>query len=97
MAISGRFFLLCSSYLNTLSLLKRTYTVGNASPVTIAYPEAKELKQEHHFKDNINLAWTKLNEYYMHTDDSPVYLAATVLHPRLNWAWILRYWSDRTD
>lgn len=61
--------------------MKRTYTVEDAFPVTIAYPKAKELEQEHHFKNNINLAWAKLNEYYTHTDDSPVYLAATVLHP----------------
>ncbi|THY95139.1 hypothetical protein D6C92_04542 [Aureobasidium pullulans] len=29
----------------------------------------------------VNLAWKKLNEYYQMTNQSPVYVAAVVLHP----------------
>jgi hypothetical protein len=31
----------------------------------------------------INLRWKKLNKYYTLTDESPVYVAAVVLHPGL--------------
>jgi hypothetical protein len=36
----------------------------------------------------INLAWQKLDEYYSKTDQSPVYVAAVVLHPGLKWKWL---------
>ena len=48
---------------------------------------------EHHFSININLGWQKLNEYYDRMDDTPVYVAAIVLHPRMKWRWIERRWS----
>jgi hypothetical protein len=34
---------------------------------------------EQQFKDNINLGWTKLDEYYALTDRPPAYIAATVV------------------
>jgi hypothetical protein len=43
----------------------------------------------------INLAWQKLNEYYIKTDQSPVYVAAVVLHPGLKWKWLEKAWRDR--
>ena len=36
---------------------------------------------EDHLKTNCNIAWAKINEYYSKFDDSPVYYAATRLHP----------------
>ena len=83
--------------LEHLERVKDLYTIDNETEVSQAYPEAVELQQEHHFKFNVNLAWQKLNEYYERLDDTPVYTAALVLHPRYNWAWIQRHWNDRTD
>jgi len=36
-----------------------------------------------------------LNDYYMKLDDTPVYIAALVLHPRMKWRWIERRWKER--
>ena len=36
---------------------------------------------EDHLAINIRAAWTKANEYYAKLDLSPVYYAATILHP----------------
>lgn len=36
---------------------------------------------EDHLIANVNLAHTKLSEYYAKFDDAPVYYAATILHP----------------
>ncbi|THV84951.1 hypothetical protein D6D29_02746 [Aureobasidium pullulans] len=43
----------------------------------------------------VNLAWKKLDEYYTKTDQSPVYVAAVVLHPRLKWKWLKKAWKHR--
>jgi hypothetical protein len=43
----------------------------------------------------INLAWQKLDEYYLKTDLSPVYVAAVVLHPSHKWKWLKKAWRDR--
>jgi hypothetical protein len=43
----------------------------------------------------INLAWQKLHEYYSKTDQSPVYVAAVVLHPDLKWNWLEKAWRGR--
>ena len=83
--------------LEHLERVKDLYTIDNETEVSQAYPEAVELQQEHHFKFNVNLASQKLNEYYERLDETPVYTAALVLHPRYNWAWIQRHWNDRTD
>jgi hypothetical protein len=43
----------------------------------------------------INLAWQKLDEYYSKTDQSPVYVAAVVLHPGYKWKWLEKAWRGR--
>ena len=45
----------------------------------------------------LDLGWKKLNKYYALTDDSPVYLAAVVLHPAFTWSWVHRAWKYRPD
>lgn len=44
----------------------------------------------------VNLAWKKLDEYYKLTDDSAVYLVATILDPRLKMAYFEHAWADNT-
>jgi hypothetical protein len=43
----------------------------------------------------VNLGWKKLDEYYQETDQSPVYVAAVVLHPGSKWKWLEKAWKDR--
>jgi hypothetical protein len=43
----------------------------------------------------VNLGWKKLDEYYQKTNQSPVYVAAVVLHPGLKWKWLEKAWRDR--
>lgn len=50
---------------------------------------------EHHLSTNINLAWQKMNGYYAHLDDTPAYVAAVVLHPRMKWRYLEKRWSDK--
>jgi hypothetical protein len=52
---------------------------------------------EAHFSINIDLAWTKLNQYYSKLDNSPVYVAAIVLHPGFKWRWLEKRWKERGD
>lgn len=52
---------------------------------------------EDHFSINIKLAWAKLNEYYAKLDNSPVYVAAVVLHPCHKWRWLEARWKERPD
>lgn len=50
-----------------------------------------------HFRYNVNLAWMKLDKYYTMTDNSPIYMAGVVLHPRMKWAFVDKHWSDKPD
>ncbi len=54
-----------------------------------------QLDLEDHFSINIDLAWTKLNEYYSKLDNSPVYVASVVLHPCHEWRWLEAKWKER--
>ena len=55
----------------------------------------KKLDLGDHFSINIDLAWSKLNQYYQKLDNSPVYVAAVVLHPCHKWRWLERKWKER--
>ncbi|RYC77361.1 hypothetical protein BFJ63_vAg19765, partial [Fusarium oxysporum f. sp. narcissi] len=48
----------------------------------------------HHLAVNINLGWLKLNEYYEHLNDSPLFYGAAVLHPAYRWALFDDLWGD---
>lgn len=55
------------------------------------------LTAQHHFSTNINAGWQKLNEYYKRLDDTIIYVAAVVLHPRMKWRYLNSKWTDRED
>lgn len=57
----------------------------------------EQISAEHHFSVNVNLGWPKLHEYYLKIDDTPVYVAAVILHPRMKWQWLKKQWSDHDD
>jgi len=46
---------------------------------------------------SINLCWSKLDEYYTKTTDSPLYAAALILHPRFNISCLERTWADNPE
>lgn len=48
-----------------------------------------------HFSINFNLGWQKFDKYYKLTDDTPIYRAAVVLHPRMKWGWFNRHWGKQ--
>ncbi|KAI7151945.1 hypothetical protein KC331_g3353 [Hortaea werneckii] len=55
------------------------------------------LATEHHFSTNINLGWQKLDEYYARLDQSPIFCAAVVLHPRQKWRWFEKHWAGHKE
>lgn len=50
-----------------------------------------------HLATIMETAWAKLADYYKMTEDSPVYLVATVLNPSLKWVYMERTWEDKTE
>ena len=58
---------------------------------------ADQTPEPAHFRMNINLAWAKLNKYYSTMDQSPVYYAATVVHPAIRWDFLRRAYVERPD
>jgi len=83
--------------LNHFESLKQLYFVQNASELSQQYPEAEHLRQDTHFALNINQAWLKLDDYWQRTEETPAYVAATVLHPRYNMAWIQKHWGHNKN
>jgi len=59
--------------------------------------EPEYLATEHHFSTNINLGWQKLDEYYARLDQSPIFCAAVVLHPRQKWRWFEKHWAGHQE
>ncbi|KAJ3453198.1 hypothetical protein MRS44_018853 [Fusarium solani] len=63
--------------------------------------EDSKLQHEHdeepYLRIGCNLGWMKLDKYYTLTEDSPVYLAALVLHPAFRWPTVESQWADRPD
>jgi hypothetical protein len=52
-----------------------------------------------HMAPCIDMGWCKLNKYYTRTDQSPVYVAAIVLHPGWKWSYFSEHsmWKNRLD
>jgi hypothetical protein len=66
--------------------------------LTAAYDRYKKapvtaIEGQWHFATQIRLALDKAQEYFAKLDDSPAYLASTVLHPRFTWKFIESQWS----
>ena len=41
----------------------------------------------------VDAAWAKLEKYYKHTDDTIIYVAATILNPVCKWTYFERRWT----
>lgn len=52
-----------------------------------AMKERYEYHPDIHFRTNINLGWSKIDEHYNRTKESPAYVASLILHPQYKWQW----------
>jgi hypothetical protein len=60
---------------------------------SLAEPD-EQTTAEHHLSTNINLGWQKLEQYYRKLDDTPVYVAAVILHPRMKYRFLEKTWGS---
>ncbi|OAQ67504.1 transposase [Purpureocillium lilacinum] len=72
-------------------------TVANEGAATSSISDVLETTSVPQLATMMETAWAKLADYYEATEDSPVYSAATVLHPSLKLAYMERTWKDRND
>ncbi|KAK2468558.1 hypothetical protein H9L39_19717 [Fusarium oxysporum f. sp. albedinis] len=63
---------------------------------TGAFSQAESLDDDHRrcIQISINNCWSKLDEYYSLLGQSPLYLAAVILHPRWNVSWLEANWTS---
>ncbi|KAJ6439017.1 putative AC transposase [Purpureocillium lavendulum] len=59
--------------------------------------EAEDRPKPSYYSSCVNSAWAKLNKYYVKLDETPVYYAATVLHPGIKWAFLSTAYAGRQD
>jgi hypothetical protein len=52
-------------------------------------------KDNSYLSTSVNLAWTKLEEYYKLMDNTPVYVAALFLHPRFQFEYFKKKWVTK--
>ena len=50
-----------------------------------------------HFKIGVNMAWKRLNEYYVKLDETPVFYASLALCPAYRWDWFESRWEHRIE
>ncbi|KAF5137685.1 putative AC transposase [Metarhizium anisopliae] len=59
--------------------------------------EAQCRPEPSYYSTCINSAWLKLNKYYTKLDETPMYYAATVLHPGIQWAFLQKAYGGREE
>lgn len=59
--------------------------------------EEPQLTSEDHYAINIDLAWKMLNKYYLVLDNTPIYVAAIILHPCQKWRWLESHWKEHPE
>jgi hypothetical protein len=74
--------------------LKTQYAYDDYMQAEDVATDEMTVESRKHFREAINNAWRKLNDYYTLLDDSPVYTAALVLHPGHNWQYIEEKWGE---
>jgi hypothetical protein len=71
----------------TFNTTSNTGTITSQAIVALAEPD-EQTTAEHHLSTNINLGWQKLEQYHCKLDDTPVYVAAVILHPRMKYSFL---------
>lgn len=59
--------------------------------------EETRFEEPSHFKSGIDCGWTKLEDYYLKTDRTPVHRAALALHPSYGYDYFERHWKIAMD
>jgi hAT family C-terminal dimerisation region len=59
--------------------------------------ETAKMTYKHHefLSTSVNLAWSKLDDYYKLIDNTPIYAAALFLHPRHQWGYFKQRWNTK--
>ena len=75
---------------NSIELVLPTmdYAMGHLEACKTKYADNEFMKK------GIDAAWLKLEKYYELTDDTPVYVVATVLNPMNKWAYFEQHWGS---
>jgi hypothetical protein len=60
------------------------FLLGKLESYKLAAPNLPALE---HFRAVVNLAWTKLHEYYRKADETSIYYTFIALHPTYKWGW----------
>lgn len=50
-----------------------------------------------YYSSCVNSAWAKLNKYYAKLDETPIYYAATVLHPGIQMSFLTKAYGEREE
>ncbi|KAK5132583.1 hypothetical protein LTR08_008842 [Meristemomyces frigidus] len=64
-----------------------------ATAIAIKAIDDEQTTFEHHFSTNINLCWQELNDCYSKLDNTPIYVAAIILHPGMKLRYLERKWT----
>ncbi|KAF5236049.1 hypothetical protein FANTH_11424 [Fusarium anthophilum] len=62
-----------------------------------AKTEATHRAEPSYYSSCVNSAWAKLNKYYTKLDETPIYYAATVLHPGIQWSFLTKAYGEKEE
>ncbi|RYC80017.1 hypothetical protein BFJ63_vAg17098 [Fusarium oxysporum f. sp. narcissi] len=62
-----------------------------------AKTEATQRVEPSYYSSCVNSAWAKLNKYYTKLDETPIYYAATVLHPGIQWSFLTKAYGEEEE
>jgi hypothetical protein len=62
-----------------------------------AKTEATHRVEPSYYSSCVNSAWAKLNKYYTKLDETPIYYAATVLHPGIQWSFLTKAYGEKEE
>ncbi len=75
------------------SIESREHARGHDS-ATSSHLEPLDDDHRRYIQVSINNCWSKLNEYYTLLEQSPLYPASVILHPRWNVSWLEANWTS---
>jgi hypothetical protein len=74
--------------LNNVISAKQDYAARMAVKITAFNENDEGARTNKHIATSLDNCWGKLDEYYRMLDDTPVYIAAIILHPGQRWLYL---------
>jgi hypothetical protein len=74
--------------LNKVISAKQDYAARMAVKITAFNENDEGARTNKHIATSLDNCWGKLDEYYRMLDDTPVYVAAIILHPGQRWLYL---------